>query len=113
MLMTFYTSPSAPATRLNLLSAWLVHLYRDYKARQRAGQLVGPPVPVTDEVPLPPDDLHPATHPASAPAPPPAAPEPPVLTVISHPEPTAPLVVEVTPAEPVPHKTTLAPESAP
>lgn len=27
MLMTFYTSPPAPATRLNLLSAWLVHLY--------------------------------------------------------------------------------------
>jgi phosphatidylcholine synthase len=27
MLMSFYTSPSVPATRLNLLSAWLVHLY--------------------------------------------------------------------------------------
>ena len=27
MLMTFYTSAPAPATRLNLLSAWLVHLY--------------------------------------------------------------------------------------
>jgi phosphatidylcholine synthase len=27
MLKTFYTSPSVPATRLNLLSAWLVHLY--------------------------------------------------------------------------------------
>lgn len=27
MLHTFYTSPSVPATRLNLLSAWLVHLY--------------------------------------------------------------------------------------
>jgi phosphatidylcholine synthase len=25
--MTFYTSPSVPASRLNLLSAWLVHLY--------------------------------------------------------------------------------------
>jgi phosphatidylcholine synthase len=27
MLMTLYTSPSVPASRLNLLSAWLVHLY--------------------------------------------------------------------------------------
>ena len=27
MLNTLYTSPSAPASRLNLLSAWLVHLY--------------------------------------------------------------------------------------
>jgi phosphatidylcholine synthase len=27
MLMTFYTSSPAPASRLNLLSAWLVHLY--------------------------------------------------------------------------------------
>jgi membrane protein DedA with SNARE-associated domain len=33
-------------------------LYRYYKERQRAGQPVGPPVLVTDDVPLPPDDLH-------------------------------------------------------
>jgi membrane protein DedA with SNARE-associated domain len=33
-------------------------LYRYYKGRQRAGLPVGPPVPVTDEVPVPRDDLH-------------------------------------------------------
>ncbi len=32
-------------------------LYRYIKARLRAGRVVGPPVPVTDEVPIPPDDL--------------------------------------------------------
>jgi membrane protein DedA with SNARE-associated domain len=32
-------------------------LYRYIKARLRAGLPVGPPVPVTDEVPIPPDDL--------------------------------------------------------
>lgn len=34
-----------------------VLLYRYIKARLRAGLPVGPPVPVTDEVPIPPDDL--------------------------------------------------------
>ncbi len=32
-------------------------LYRYIRARVRGGRLVGPPVPITDEVPLPPDDL--------------------------------------------------------
>ena len=51
------------------LLGWL--LYRSYRGRQRAGIPVGPPVLVTDDVPLPPDDLHP--HPAApAPEPPPA-----------------------------------------
>jgi membrane protein DedA with SNARE-associated domain len=55
----------------------LLLLYRYYKGRQRAGLPVGPPVPVTDEVPLPPDDLHPATPPEScAPPEPPAASKP-------------------------------------
>ena len=39
------------------LATWL--LYRYYKGRQRAGLPVGPPVLVADDVPLPPDDLHP------------------------------------------------------
>jgi membrane protein DedA with SNARE-associated domain len=47
------------------LAAWV--LYRYYKGRRRAGLPVGPPVLVTDDVPLPPDDLH-AHHP-DAPAP--------------------------------------------
>jgi membrane protein DedA with SNARE-associated domain len=38
------------------LATWL--LYRFYKARQRAGKPVGPPVLVGSDVPLPPDDLH-------------------------------------------------------
>jgi membrane protein DedA with SNARE-associated domain len=38
------------------LAAWL--LYRYYKARQRAGLPVGPRVLESDDVPLPPDDLH-------------------------------------------------------
>jgi membrane protein DedA with SNARE-associated domain len=32
-------------------------LYRYYRAQHRAGQLIGPPVLDTDEVPLPPDDF--------------------------------------------------------
>ena len=64
------------------LLGWL--LYRSYRGRQRAGIPVGPPVLVTDDVPLPPDDLHarpaaPAPEPPSPspaePAPPPASPE--------------------------------------
>jgi hypothetical protein len=41
------------------LIAWLLQRY--IKARLRAGQRVGPPVLITDDVPLPPDDLH-AVH---------------------------------------------------
>ncbi|WP_337176849.1 DedA family protein [Paludisphaera sp.] len=37
------------------VGAWL--LYRYYKAHQRAGLPVGPPVLVSDDLPLPPDDL--------------------------------------------------------
>ena len=33
-------------------------LYRHYKASKRGGAVVGPPVSVTDEVPVPVDDLH-------------------------------------------------------
>jgi membrane protein DedA with SNARE-associated domain len=58
------------------LAVWV--FYRYYKGRQRAGLPVGPPVLVTDDMPLPPDDLH-AHHPdalASLPStldPPPSA----------------------------------------
>ena len=40
-----------------LIAAWLLHRY--VKARLRAGERVGPPVLESDDVPLPPDDLHP------------------------------------------------------
>jgi membrane protein DedA with SNARE-associated domain len=77
------------------LAIWI--FYRYYKERQRAGQPVGPPVLVTDDVPLPLDDLH-AHHPApSAPAATtiPARPElPPV------PLPPEPAPVVLAPAEP-------------
>jgi membrane protein DedA with SNARE-associated domain len=57
-----------------VLAVWL--LYRYYKARERAGQPIGPPVLVTDDVPLPPDDLH-VLHEGSRPlAPSPAEPAP-------------------------------------
>jgi membrane protein DedA with SNARE-associated domain len=84
-----------------VLACWL--LYRYYKARRRAGLPVGPPVPVSDEVPLPPDDLHPAsaTTPPPAAPPPPAPPPPqppPVRGVVGHPEPAVPLVAEAAPA---------------
>jgi len=56
------------------LLGWL--LYRSYRGRQRAGIPVGPPVLVTDDVPLPLDDLH--AHPAApAPEPPPPSPDEP------------------------------------
>ncbi len=38
------------------VAAFLLH--RFYKARQRGGAIVGPPVPISNEVPLPVDDLH-------------------------------------------------------
>src|SRR4051812_26065717 len=46
------------------LGVWALH--RFVKARQRAGQPVGPPVLVADDAPLPPDDLH--AHPEPPPA---------------------------------------------
>ncbi len=71
------------------LLGWL--LYRSYRGRQRAGIPVGPPVLVTDDVPLPPDDLH--AHPTSpAPVPLPPSPDDPALQ---------PALPEC--AEPVPH----------
>jgi membrane protein DedA with SNARE-associated domain len=39
-----------------IVAIWL--LYRFYKERRRAGLPVGPPVPFSNEVPIPPDDLH-------------------------------------------------------
>ena len=77
------------ATIALALIGWLGHRY--YKARQQAGRPVGPPVLVSDDGPLPPDDLHP---------PPPATRHAPVL-------PTPPIdpavteVVTVAPPEPV------------
>jgi membrane protein DedA with SNARE-associated domain len=67
-------------------------LYRYYKARQRAGQPVGPKVLESDDVPLPPDDLQAFSDEfravASAPAvPPPAlAPSPPAAALTPVPE---------------------------
>jgi membrane protein DedA with SNARE-associated domain len=49
-----------------LLVSYLLHRY--VKARLRAGLLVGPPVLVSDDAPLPPDDLH-STHETSREAP--------------------------------------------
>ncbi len=95
-----------------LVIGFLLHRY--IKARLRAGLPVGPPVPVTDEVPLPPDDLHPAGFPGPPASTTPAIdsategrPEPeqepsPNVTVIAQPEPTEPIVVETDPAEPPP-----------
>ena len=37
------------------VAVWIGHRY--YKARQREGRVVGPPVLVSEDVPLPPDDL--------------------------------------------------------
>lgn len=53
------------------IGVWL--LYRYYKARQRAGLPVGPKVLESDDVPLPPDDLH-----APGAEPPPPVPPAPV-----------------------------------
>jgi membrane protein DedA with SNARE-associated domain len=58
---------------VTIAATWL--LVRYYRARRRAGQLVGPPVALTDDVPLPPDDLHPNVVPEpAAEEPPPALP---------------------------------------
>jgi membrane protein DedA with SNARE-associated domain len=64
-----------------IAATWLVVRY--YRGRRRAGQLVGPPVALTDDVPLPADDLHPRAVLESVPtepAPPVAIePQPPLL----------------------------------
>lgn len=84
-------------------------LYRHYKARKRGGAVIGPPVPVEDEVPIPVDDLHsgflklPKEIPAeTAPEPTPTPPvEPPVPIIqvdtveVTAPEPVIPQPVEV------------------
>lgn len=54
------------------IAVWILHRY--YKARRREGRPVGPPVLVSADVPLPPDDLH-APVPRPAEAAPPAPPE--------------------------------------
>lgn len=64
-----------------IAASWL--LIRFYRGRRRAGQLVGPPVALTDDVPLPPDDLHPAVM--SEPVAAIAAPVVPPAPVESHP----------------------------
>ena len=79
---------------------WLFQRY--YKARKRAGKAVGPKVLDSDDLPLPPDDLHahhgqPAGHvvaPPAADAPPtPAEAAPPPVDVVS-PIPVAPVPLE-------------------
>ena len=63
------------------LAGFLLH--RHFKAQRRGGRPVGPPVPVTDEVPVPVDDLHsgllklPRAESTPAPAPDPAPIDPP------------------------------------
>ncbi len=77
------------------VAIWLLHRY--YRGRQRAGLPVGPPVLVSDDVPLPPDDLHAPPHVAR-----PALDThsvPPPTTIV--PETTAMLVADVDPA-PIP-----------
>ncbi|MCA1686957.1 MAG: DedA family protein [Planctomycetia bacterium] len=93
------------------LASWLLHRY--YKARQRAGRAVGPPVLESDDVPLPPDDLHAHVGELRA-APPPAAPPPPVAadpTAVTPPDP--PEAVSVAAVDPVPVVTSGPPEPAP
>ena len=100
------------------IAAWLLH--RHYKAQKRGGSLVGPPVPVTDDVPLPVDDLHsgiirnplrtlaptipvpkipPPVAPSEVGSPPPCEPPPPLPLPLPSPSPSpAELVLE--PASP-------------
>ncbi|MEO6811010.1 MAG: DedA family protein [Isosphaeraceae bacterium] len=76
------------------LVAWLLYrLYHYEKARRRAGGPIGPPVPITDEVPLPRDDLHPPTH---APQ---VLDETPKLTPIPPPEPEPTVNVDLIPLD--------------
>ncbi len=76
------------ATVAVVLAIWLLHRY--YRGRQRAGLPVGPPVLVSDDAPLPPDDLH-ATHPEEKP---PASVRPGPPPRQSDPEPSPPIVAE-------------------
>jgi membrane protein DedA with SNARE-associated domain len=73
------------------LGGWL--LYRYYKARQRAGLPVGPKVLESDDVPLPPDDLHAHTGEFRAQAltpPPTTGPPPPAARAVTPPAPDVP-----------------------
>ncbi len=85
------------------IGGWL--LYRYYKARQRAGLPVGPPVPVTDEVPLPPDDLHPATPPSPPSTSPPSAAD---LIVVAPSDGAPPISLEVDPTPRTPADSTMS-----
>lgn len=94
-------------------------LYRYYKARMRAGQPVGPKVLESDDIPLPPDDLHAYSGEFRAPGrdgapvvPRPAPTEPiPAAPEDSGDEHAAqPAIVEVAPVEPVETPTALPSE---
>lgn len=76
------------------LGVWMLHRY--YKGRQRAGLPVGPPVLVSDDAPLPPDDLH--AHPEAEP--PAADPRGAAPAPASAAEPAAAAPVEPTPTPP-------------
>ncbi|HEV3163548.1 MAG TPA: VTT domain-containing protein [Isosphaeraceae bacterium] len=62
---------------ISALSLLAFLLYRYYRGRRRAGLPVGPPVLVANDVPLPPDDLHPIS--SVAPVAPAGLPPKPVL----------------------------------
>ena len=95
------------------VALWLLHRY--YKGWRRAGLPVGPPVLVSDDIPLPPDDLHappPKSKHVGEPHPPPAPVVPGVAeTLVAEVEPVSPpepdpigstetiVVVEIDPAE--------------
>jgi membrane protein DedA with SNARE-associated domain len=93
-----YTTPAIGI----LVAAWLLH--RFVKARLRAGQRVGPPVMVTDDAPLPPDDLHPRSGEM------PACPIPEVPTIGPAPASIAPdLPTVVDPSFPLPDESPASP----
>ncbi len=107
-----YITPAIALT----LGGWLLHRY--IKGMMRAGQPVGPPVLVSDDVPLPPDDLHPL------PKKPPTAPDraEPVVDVVDlqpSPIPREPAEPSIYPAEPpgadpsLSHHPALTPERRP
>lgn len=82
------------------LALWL--LYRYYKARQRAGKVVGPRVLVTADVPLPPDDLHRRSDDSRVMPAPNREPEPPTEPAAAEPAPTK---LEPEPGSPLePHR---------
>lgn len=96
------------------LAAWLLH--RHYKAQKRGGLPVGPPVSVTDEVPLPVDDLHsgivrnPLAPPAASPPDPAPAPLPAAVQVSAS---AVPLEVPPAATAPRPDAMAEAPQAPP